>query len=154
MTRPDTSLRAAHGSVSQPGSRDRGSVTLFLLVAGLALLLAVGLVVDGGGKLLTARQARAAAAEAARAAGQGIAPAGAMQGQQVRPSPSAAAAAGRGYLAAAGVPGTVTVTGDRVEVRTTLTYNPKVLTLIGVGPQTVTARAQARLARGLDREVP
>jgi hypothetical protein len=133
---------------------DRGSVTLFLLVAALGLLLAAGLVVDGGGKLLTARQARAAATEAARAAGQGIAPAGAVQGDAARPSPTAAVTAGRSYLTAAGMPGTVTVIGDRVEVRTTLTYTPKVLTLIGVGPQTVTGQARARLARGLDRELP
>ena len=152
MTRPGPATGAGPDRVQEP--RDRGSVTLFLLVAALAMLLAVGLVVDGGGKLLTARQARAAAAEAARAAGQAVAPAGAVQGGQARPSPSAAVAAGRHYLAAAGVPGTVTITGDRVEVRTTLTYPPKVLTLIGVGPQTVTARAQARLARGLDRELP
>ena len=153
MTRPAPPTGAGTHRVQEEVG-DRGSVTLFLLVAALAMLLAVGLVVDGGGKLLTARQARAAAAEAARAAGQAIAPAGAVQGAAARPSPSAAVAGGRHYLAAAGVPGTVTVTGDRVQVRTTLTYTPTVLTLIGVGPQTVTARAQARLARGLDRELP
>ena len=44
-----------------------GSVTLFGVVAGLALLVLVGLVVDGGAKVRAVQRADAIAAEAARA---------------------------------------------------------------------------------------
>lgn len=48
-------------------TKERGSVTAFTAVLGLALLICAGLVVDGGAKIQAYREAYAVAEEAARA---------------------------------------------------------------------------------------
>ena len=131
-----------------------GSVSLFLVVAVLALFIAVGLVVDGGQKLRSTQRADDVAAEAARAGVQSIQPANTVRGQPAQVNPAAAISAARHYLSAAGVAGTVTVTGGRVLVSTSISFTPAFLSLIGLGSQTVTGRAEARLARGVDQEQP
>lgn len=128
---------------------DRGSVSLFTVVVAVGLLVAVGLVVDGGGKIRSLQRAHAAAAEAARQAGQAIQGAPAIQGQGAQVDTGLARSAAQAYLSAAHVDGTVTVTGgDRLEVTTTTTYAPVFLGLIGVGPMITTGHATVRLARG------
>ena len=51
---------------------DQGSIVLWAVIGAFALLLALGLVVDGGGKLHAKQQAQLVAEEAARAAGQAV----------------------------------------------------------------------------------
>ena len=51
---------------------DRGSLSLFVVVVFVALLVTIGLVVDGGGKIRALQRADAVAAQAARAGGQAI----------------------------------------------------------------------------------
>ncbi|MDP9241277.1 MAG: pilus assembly protein TadG-related protein, partial [Actinomycetota bacterium] len=63
---------------------DRGSVSVFFVVAAIAMLTMLGLVVDGGGKIRAIQRADAAAAEAARQGGQAIVAAPAVQGQGVQ----------------------------------------------------------------------
>ena len=46
------------------------------------------------------------------------------------------------------------MTGGRVQVSTSISFTPAFLSLIGIGTQTVTGRATARLARGVDQEQP
>jgi Flp pilus assembly protein TadG len=129
-------------------------VTLFMVLVTLALMLAVGLVVDGAHKIQALQRADAAAEEAARAAGQAIQPAVSVRGQAPRADTARAAAAAREYLAAAGVAGTVDVRGDVIEV-TTISSRPTVfLAAIGIGSVSATGSAQARLVRGLEQEVP
>ena len=111
--------------VGRPAGQD-GSVSLFLVVAVLALFIAVGLVVDGGQKLRSTQRADDVASEAARAGVQSVQPASTVRGQPAQVNPEAAISAARHYLSVAGVAGTVTVTG----------------------------RASARLARGVDQEQP
>lgn len=139
--------------VGRPAGQD-GSVSLFLVVAVLALFIAVGLVVDGGQKLRSTQRADDVAAEAARAGVQSVQPANTVRGQPAQVNPEAAISAARHYLSVAGVAGTVTVTGGRVQVSTSISFTPAFLSLIGLGTQTVTGRASARLARGVDREQP
>lgn len=139
--------------VRRPARQD-GSVSLFLVVAVLALFIAVGLVVDGGQKLRSTQRADDVAAEAARAGVQSIQPANTVRGQPAQVNPEAAISAARHYLSVAGVAGTVTVTGGRVQVSTSISFTPAFLSLIGLGTQTVTGRASARLARGVDQEQP
>ena len=139
--------------VRRPAGQD-GSVSLFLVVAVLGLFIAVGLVVDGGQKLRSTQRADDVAAEAARAGVQSIQPANTVRGQPAQVNPEAAISAARHYLSVAGVAGTVTVTGGRVQVSTRISFTPAFLSLIGLGTQTVTGRASARLARGVDREQP
>jgi hypothetical protein len=131
---------------------DRGSVSLFLLLSAFAVFLAVGLVIDGGQKLRATQRADDDAAEAARAGLQSVQPASVVRGQPPRVNNLAAILAGQHYLAAAGITGTVAVNGDRIQVTTTISFTPAFLSVIGVGEQQVTGRADARLARGVDQE--
>lgn len=135
------------------GQNDRGSISVFFVVAAFALLLAVGLVVDGGGKIRALQRADAVAAEAARAGAQAVAEAPALRGESAQLQPGAARSAAQAYLAAAGVPGTVRITGgSRLEVDTTTRYQPLFLSMIGIGPVSTNGYAEARLVRGLDVE--
>ncbi len=138
------------------GGRDAegGSVSLLLVVMVVALFTAVGLVVDGGQKLRTTQRADDAAAEAARAALQSVQPGATVRGRTPQVAASAAATAARNYLMAAGVDGMVTVTAGRVQVQTTIDFRPAFLSSIGLGDQSVTGRAEARLARGIEVELP
>lgn len=107
------------------GSRDeRGAVTIYFAAVMVALLLGVGLVSDGASKIRAGRVATLAASEAARAASQHLQP-GVVIGQDATVDPPKAAAAARSYLRAAGVDGTVAVTGDTVTVSTTVAWTPK-----------------------------
>ncbi|SHN88831.1 hypothetical protein SAMN05660350_04821 [Geodermatophilus obscurus] len=133
---------------------ERGSLSLFFVVAALALLVTVGLVVDGGGKIRALQRADAVAAEAARAGGQAIVESRAVRGQGAVAHPAQARAAAEDYLAAADVAGTVTVIdGTRLRVETSVTYDPVFLDLVGVGTQTSTGEAEVRLVQVLDGEV-
>lgn len=103
---------------------ERGAVTIYFAAVMVALLLGVGLVSDGASKIRAGRVATLAASEAARAASQHLQP-GIVIGQDAAVDPAKAAAAARSYLRAAGVDGTVTVTGDTVAVSTTVAWKPK-----------------------------
>jgi len=141
-------------SRARADGRQDGSISLLLAVAVLGLILAVGLVLDGGLKLRSTQRADDAAAEAARAAVLSVAPGDTVRGLPPRVDPAAARRAAQDFLSRAGLTGTVTVADNQVEVRTRVTFTPSVLTLIGVGPQTVQGSARARLARGIDSEQP
>jgi Flp pilus assembly protein TadG len=125
-----------------------------LVVAVLALLIAVGLVVDGGQKLRSTQRVDDVAAEAARAAVLSVQPGSTVRGLAPRTDNAAAVRAAHDYLRAAGVAGVVQVSGGQVQVATTSTFTPSFLSVIGLGPQTVTGMADARLARGVDQEQP
>jgi Flp pilus assembly protein TadG len=131
-----------------------GSVSLFLVVAVLGVMIAVGLVVDGGQKLRATQRADDTAAEAARAAVQSVQPASTVRGEAPRVDAATAIYAAQQYLRRAGVTGMVSVIGDRVRVTTSSSFSPAFLSLIGLGTQTVAGRAEARLARGVSQEQP
>jgi Flp pilus assembly protein TadG len=133
---------------------DDGSVSLLLVVAVLAMLIATGLVVDGGQKLRSTQRADDAAAEAARAAVLSVQAGSTVRGRAPSVDTAAAVRAAQDYLAAAGMTGTVSVGEGRVRVTTSTSFMPAFLSLIGLGTQTVTGQADARLARGVDREQP
>jgi Flp pilus assembly protein TadG len=134
---------------------DRGAIALFVVVFTVALLAAVGLVVDGGGKVRALQRADQAAREAARAGSQMLDVPSAVRGAGVRIAPAAAARAARAYLDAAGVEGTVSVQGNGVQVSTRVTYRPVFLGVAGIGPLTVTGSAFARpITDDDDEEVP
>lgn len=139
-------LGRAHGEV--------GSVSLLLVVAVFGLLIAVGLVVDGGQKLRSSQLADDTASEAARAAVLSIQPGNTIRGLRPQVNEIAARRAAASYLRHAGVTGTVTVSNGRVDVHTTSSFTPSFLSIIGLGTQTVTGQASARLARGVDQEQP
>ncbi len=125
----------------------RGSMSLFAVVVVVAMIVIVGLVVDGGARLHAAQQADDVAREAARAAGQAVQSGSAVRGTAVMTDAAAARQAARAYLAAAGVNGSVSVTNVTVHVSADQTYTPIFLSIIGIGPATVTGHADARIVR-------
>lgn len=138
---------------ARPRGED-GSVSLLLVVMVFGLLIAVGLVVDGGQKLRSSQRASDAAGEAARAAVLSVEPGTTIRGQRPRVDQGAARRAAEDYLQRAGVAGSVTVGDGRVQVRTTSSFTPSFLSIIGLGTQTVTGQASARLVRGVEQEQP
>lgn len=129
-------------------------MSLLLVVAVFGLLIAVGLVVDGGHKLRATQRADDAASEAARAAVMSIQPGNTIRGDRPVVNQTAAREAAETYLRRAGVTGTVTVGDGRVQIRTTSSFTPSFLSIIGLGTQTVTGQASARLVRGVEQEQP
>ena len=127
------------------GRREQGSVSLMLVVMVLGLLVAAGLVVDGGAKLRAVQQATAAAGEAARAATQQVNVAGVQRTGTARLTASAARAAAQAALADAGVTGTVTVTADQVQVSASVSRPTIFLGLLGLHTVTGTGSATADL---------
>lgn len=136
------------------GADERGSIAPFFAIATLALMVMIGLVVDGGGKVRALQQADAVAGEAARAGGQAIVASTAVRGQGAVADPVKARQAAQAYLAAADVSGTVSIiNGTSLRVETTIDYQPVFLDLIGVGTLTSTGTAEVRLVEVLNGEV-
>lgn len=130
---------------------ERGSITLFALIAAVGLLVAVGLAADGGTKIRASQQADGYAEEAARTAGQAILAASSIQGDQPVIDPAAAVRAAQQYLASVDVSGTVRLTGpDTLTVTVTITRPTVFVGLIGIDSVTVHGRASVRLATGED----
>ncbi|XSS45266.1 pilus assembly protein TadG-related protein [Propionibacteriaceae bacterium Y2011] len=107
-----------------------------------AMLIMVGLVVDGGGQLGAVRQAEAVAAQAARA-GADAGAASQVAGGSV--GTTAARTAAEAHLRAAGVSGDVVVQQNQVVVRTTVTHQTVFLGLIGVWTLPGSGEAAARI---------
>jgi len=128
-------------------ARDEGRIALLVLVFALAILVMIGLSVDGGGKIRALERADDLASEAARAAGQAILTPQAIEGGKKVVDPTAAVAAAQNYLRAAGVAGTVTVAPDQTHVTVTVTivYTTEVLGVIGIDHLTATRQATATL---------
>jgi hypothetical protein len=115
-------------------------MSLLLLGAAVALIMILGLVVDGGAKARALDHAGAIAAETARTAAATYRPGDAAI------NPAAADAAARDYLAAAGATGRVTVAGMTVTATATLTTRTVFLPLIGINEITVTGDGEAQAA--------
>lgn len=127
---------------------ERGSISIWLVTSTFVMMMLVGLAVDLGGQVHAKQRAHDIAAEAARTGGEQVQAAPAIRGQYVAIDTIAARSAAEDYLTAAGVTGTVTVTGgDTITVTVTDTYSPKFLSFIGLGDLTVTGHASARLIR-------
>ncbi|NTW38830.1 MAG: hypothetical protein HGA44_02910 [Cellulomonadaceae bacterium] len=132
------------------GDAEAGSVTVFVAISTLGLLLLIGLVADGGAKLRATQRADATAAEAARAGGQALDLAAAVAGTHDRVDRAVATSAAQAYLDTAGATGTVTVSDDRTRLLVTVqdTAPTAFLGLIGINQLTVTGTAQAALVDG------
>ncbi|GAB4086360.1 hypothetical protein GCM10028784_29900 [Myceligenerans cantabricum] len=113
------------------------------------LIVSAGLAVDLGGQATAHQRAYDLAAQAARTGGQAIA-ATAAGGDELALDPSAALTAADGYLRAAGADGHATVTGPAtVSVTVTETYEPVLLSILGIDTLTATATADVRLVRSV-----
>ncbi len=134
---------------------EAGSVTVFVAITALGILILCGLVVDGGAKLRAVQQADRIATEAARAAGQALDPA-ALAGGHAALDRQGAVDAATAFLAATQTTGTATIApdGTTVEVTVTSTAPTAFLALIGIGAITVTGHGQATLVHGVTGGVP
>jgi Flp pilus assembly protein TadG len=130
-------------------NREDGSITLFAVVIVAGLLIALGLVVDGGRQLAAQRQADAVADQAARAGAQALDRTLLRTTGTARLDEAAAAAAARRFLAESGADGAVDVTATTVTVRVTATHPTEVLGLIGLARMTVHATGTATLTPGI-----
>ncbi|MFC4016651.1 pilus assembly protein TadG-related protein [Micromonospora sp. GCM10011542] len=139
-----------NASPRPPAGTDHGRVSIFLAVAMTGVLAIVGLSFDGAGQLRTLQRADNLAAEAARAGGQAIDRATAIEGGPKRIDEPQARVAVADYLAAAGTTGHSVsfpqVAGETlVQVRVTITYRRSMLGLFGLADTvTVTGEATAR----------
>ncbi len=132
------------------GQDDSGSVTVWIALASFVMMALVGLAVDLGGQVHAQQRAHDLAAQAARAGGEQVQAAPAIQGRYARIDTAAARVAAQGYLDAAGVEGTVSITGgDTIHVTVTDSYDPRFLPFLGIKQLDVTGSASARLVRTL-----
>ncbi|WP_327586971.1 pilus assembly protein TadG-related protein [Nonomuraea sp. NBC_00507] len=133
----------------------RGSITLAAVIFMIALTALVGLVIDGGAKFRTARQATAIAEEAARAAaGQvdvGAALAGRTRDNGFTVDQATAIRAAQNYLTTAGQRGTVrAVSPTAIEVTVRIQAPTLFLSAFGVTSLEVSGTARAQLVSGVE----
>jgi Flp pilus assembly protein TadG len=126
---------------------DRGSLSLLMIALVVALMGAVGLVVDGGAKIRAAQEADAVAAEAARFGGQQIVESDAIARGRVRAHPVRAKSAALSYLRESGFQGAVRISnaGRRITVHTSQSVSTIFLGLLGLHTMEVSGRAEAEL---------
>ncbi len=127
-------------------------LTLFTCLLTVAMLILIGLVVDGGYVLAARRRAIDEANGAARAGAQALAPSSYRAGGGLDHDAGAADAAAQGYLAAAGHAGSVTVTANEVTVTLDFDQPMSLLRIIGIDTVNVSGRGHARSVRGIDIE--
>lgn len=129
---------------------ERGSISLWVVLASFCMILIVGIAADLSGQAAAEHQARVVAAQAARAAGQAVQLDALAHGGEVRPDPARAVAAGDAYLAQAGLSGTVSVTGTVVTVTVSGSYECGFLSVIGIQTLPVTGTASADAVRAYE----
>jgi Flp pilus assembly protein TadG len=115
---------------------DRGSVTAFVAVVAVALVMVAGMAYDGGQVIAAHGRARSDASQAARAGAQEIDITALRASGESVLDPESAADSARAYLADAGATGTVSVDGSRITVTVT-TVQP--MHILPVPDRTVTA---------------
>jgi Flp pilus assembly protein TadG len=138
----------------QTSRSERGSVSLWLVLSSFVMIILVGLAVDLSGQVHAQQRAHDLAAQAARAGGERVQAAPAIQGRYVDIDTASARAAAQDYLTAAGVDGTVAVAGSTtgramITVHVTDSYQPLFLGLLGIHRFEVSGSATARLIRSV-----
>lgn len=134
--------------------RERGSISLWAVLAAFCMIIIVGIAVDFGGQAVAEQQARSVAFEAARSGGQQVNLDQLVRGGSAQTDPGQAVAAANAYLAAAGVAGTASSDGNLVTVTVTSSYQCSFLSIIGINSLPVTGTATAdtlRVYEGAER---
>jgi uncharacterized protein YbjT (DUF2867 family) len=128
---------------------ERGSITVFVVVFTVALLMVAGLVIDGGYTLAAHRRAFNEAEAAARAGAQAIDLDALRATGTAVLDPDAARTRAEAYLAATGHHGTIEVDGDTVRVHVEFHQPMLILSIVGVGPLDINGDGSARAVRGV-----
>ncbi len=127
---------------------ERGSVTVWGVLIAAVLVLVIGITVDLTGQVNAQQRAHDLAQQAGRAAANQVQASQVMHGQSPQIDTAAARTAALYYLHAAGVTGTVQITGPTtLTVHVTILYQPKFLGTAGLGPKTVSGDATIQLSR-------
>lgn len=121
-----------------------GTITIFVSVFMIALLVVAGLVFDGGNMLAARREASNVAESAARAGAQALDESTARAGGGIRLDPGGALWRAEAYLAAAGYHGTVAIEDQSVVVAVTIDQRLFILGVAGLTDISVTGRGSAR----------
>lgn len=136
--------------IRRHGDGERGSVTSWLALSSVVMIILVGLAVDLTGQVHAQQHARNVAAQAARAGGQQLNAPQAVRGLGVQADPYQAAQAARAYLSSADISGSVRVEGgNTIVVTTNDVYQAKFLSIVGLGSMPVTGQAEARVVRAV-----
>ena len=128
--------------------QEDGTVTVFVVVFMVALLVVAGLVIDGGNVLAARREAANVAESAARAGAQALDETTARATGAAHLSPAQARRDAQAYLDDNGYQGTVSLDGDTVLVTVTINQPLSILGVAGLADATVTGRGSARAIRG------
>jgi hypothetical protein len=133
--------------------RERGSLSLMIVILFVALAALAGIVVDGGAKLEADQNAVALAQEAARAGAMTVDESSAYSSGTFVVDQQQAIDAARSYLISAGYDQyAVAAAGNRaIQVSVTITEPTTFLSLIGVDSFTCTGTATASLVTGVTR---
>lgn len=123
-----------------------GSATIWMIAITVAAVLMMGLVLDGGVLLRARSDAFSIAAAAARVGAQQLDPVAAVNGDTVI-DPIAAQNAAMDYLAAHGVTGHVSVTGNTVTVVVTTQAHFQILRTVGADTVSFDATATAQAVK-------
>ena len=131
-------------------TRQRGSMAVFIAMGIIALLIAIGLGIDGSRALAASLRVGGEAEMAARTAADALAVPSTYGGTQPALDPRAAVTAATHYIAAThdqlGDP--VQVSGDSVTVTVTTSVPTTILGLIGIPSITMTQSATATAEEG------
>ena len=131
-------------------ARQRGSMAVFIAMGIIALLIAIGLGIDGSRALAASLRVGGEAEMAARTAADALAVPSTYGGTYPALDPGAAVSAATSYIAATqdqlGKP--VQVTGNSVTVTVTTSVPTTILGLIGISSITMTQSAMATAEEG------
>jgi Flp pilus assembly protein TadG len=144
-------MRRARRPWTDGEDRDRGALSLMIVVLFVALVALAGIVVDGGAKLDADENAYALAQEAARAGATSVDTSTAYRSGSFVVNPAQAQEAASTYLTAAGQHDfSVRAVGPReIWVSVTITEPTTFLAIIGIGHFTCTGTATATLVTGV-----
>ncbi len=135
------------GANSASGLQD-GSISAFVVLLLVAILVLMGLVVDGG-SALTAQQAASDEAQQAARAGAGALSVNALRSGTLQLDSAAAVSAAEAFTVAAGHPGTASVSSGVVTVSVHYRVPTSLLGLVGVNSLPVSATASAVDVEGI-----
>lgn len=127
--------------------KERGNLTLALIILVVGVMLMIGLVVDGAGKIQAGERANQLASSAARVAANSLT-GNVIATGNLQLDGIAAQNAALTYLAAAGVDGTAFVVDNTVTVTATDDYDTVFLSIIGINTLTGQGTASAQLING------
>lgn len=119
---------------------ERGMVAVWVSVSLVAFIMVIGIGVDFAGHAAASQDARAVAAEAARAGGQHLT----LDSGQARPDVHAAITAANTYVASSSWTSSAKVTGgDSITVTATGRYETKFISIIGISSLRVSGTGTA-----------